>query len=148
MVTSAHLFAGAAIGKLTGNFYLAIPIAFMSHYVLDAVPHYNPKAVKLYLKKGLQGVDKKDLLIKGIEPLLGVLITSFIAYTQKEFALIMIVSAFFAWVPDLLVFWEWKYNHNQGVITRIENIHHKHTTFFSGSIPQLIISILAFWIIF
>ena len=51
MLTSIHLVAGAAIGKATGSFWLAIPISVISHYLLDIIPHYNQKPVENYLEK-------------------------------------------------------------------------------------------------
>jgi len=51
MLTVPHVLAGAAIGSLVGDIPGQLPIAFVlgwaSHYVLDAVPHwerlYHPK---------------------------------------------------------------------------------------------------------
>lgn len=39
MLATPHLLVGALIGKLTGNYWLALPIAFASHFVLDSIPH-------------------------------------------------------------------------------------------------------------
>lgn len=40
MTATNHALTGAIIGLATGNPWLAIPVAFASHYVLDALPHY------------------------------------------------------------------------------------------------------------
>jgi len=149
MITSTHLFIGAAIGKATGNLFLAIPLAFVSHFLLDAIPHYNPKQVKSYLEKGLRGVDKKDLLLKSIEPLIGISIVGYAIYMQSELALVMSLGALFGWLPDLFVFLEWKFNGNSGIIRKIETYYHKHTkSFFFGVVPQILISVLALLYLF
>lgn len=42
MLETPHVIVGAAIATKVGNPYLAIPLAFMSHFVLDRIPHWNP----------------------------------------------------------------------------------------------------------
>lgn len=42
MLETPHVIVGAAIASKVGNPYLAIPLAFMSHFLLDKVPHWNP----------------------------------------------------------------------------------------------------------
>jgi len=39
MIWSAHLLLGAAIGSKINNVYLAFSLAFISHYILDIIPH-------------------------------------------------------------------------------------------------------------
>ena len=113
MLTSIHLVTGAAIGKITGNLWISIPISLLSHYLLDIIPHYNPKPIKGYLEKGLLKSDKKDLLIKSLEPLMGILVVGYSAfYLNRDIFWIMILSAFFAWSPDLIVFLRWRYKIN------------------------------------
>lgn len=41
MTTSNHLFAGAVIALTIKQPLLAAPLALMSHFVLDALPHYG-----------------------------------------------------------------------------------------------------------
>jgi hypothetical protein len=42
MRATIHALTGAAIAMAVKQPALAIPAAFLSHFVLDAVPHYNP----------------------------------------------------------------------------------------------------------
>lgn len=42
MLAINHALTGAVIGLSIGNPVLAIPAAFVSHFALDAVPHYDP----------------------------------------------------------------------------------------------------------
>ena len=148
MITSTHLFIGAAIGKATGNIYIAIPLAFASHYLLDAIPHHNPGPVKFYLEKGLRGADKKNLLFKSIEPIIGIGIIAYAAHAQSELSLVLILGALFGWLPDFLVFLHWKHNSNLGIIRKIEKSYHKHSPFLVWIITQAIIIVLALIYIF
>lgn len=36
-----HATTGALIAAATGNVFLAVPIAFLSHFALDAIPHFG-----------------------------------------------------------------------------------------------------------
>ena len=145
MLTSIHLVTGAAIGKMTGNLWLAIPASIISHYILDTVPHYNQKPVKNYLEKGFLGSNKKDLIIKSIEPLVGIFMVVYSAfYLNPSIAWIMLISAFFSWFPDFLIFLKWKYQINVPfpLLKKFEEEWHHHTSFLRGTIIQLIIFIL------
>ena len=51
MLATAHLFMGAIIGKYFDSVPLIIALALLSHYVLDAVPHYNPKSLKNFIMR-------------------------------------------------------------------------------------------------
>ena len=45
MMATPHMFAGAAIGKLTRRPWLAYPAAFASHFLLDYTPHLDSHAL-------------------------------------------------------------------------------------------------------
>lgn len=42
MLETPHVFVGAAIATKIPNPWIAIPLAFASHFVLEMVPHWNP----------------------------------------------------------------------------------------------------------
>jgi hypothetical protein len=42
MLSTPHAVVGAAIAASVSNPALGLPLAFVSHFVLDKVPHYNP----------------------------------------------------------------------------------------------------------
>jgi hypothetical protein len=42
MTATNHALTGAVIAMWVKRPELAIPLAFLSHFVLDAIPHYNP----------------------------------------------------------------------------------------------------------
>jgi hypothetical protein len=41
MTAPNHALTGAAIGLAVANPWVAIPLAFLSHFALDAIPHYD-----------------------------------------------------------------------------------------------------------
>lgn len=41
MISISHASLGAVIGLSVGNPYLALPTALLSHFVLDALPHFG-----------------------------------------------------------------------------------------------------------
>lgn len=41
MTATAHALVSAAIAKTIPNPYLAIPLAIISHFIMDAVPHWD-----------------------------------------------------------------------------------------------------------
>jgi len=42
MLETPHVLAGAVIAAKVQNPFLAIPLAFASHFILEKVPHWNP----------------------------------------------------------------------------------------------------------
>jgi hypothetical protein len=60
MTATNHALTGAAIAMLVKRPELAIPAALLSHFVLDAVPHYNPQGMtKKYFKNYQDAWNKK-----------------------------------------------------------------------------------------
>ncbi len=45
MTATNHTVTGMAIAAAVGNPWLALPLAFASHFVLDAIPHFGNHAV-------------------------------------------------------------------------------------------------------
>ena len=149
MITTVHLFTGAVIGKAAAeNIYFSIPIAFLSHYFLDIIPHYSPKPVKSYLEKGLLWANKKDLILKSVEPLFGLFLVFYFIFVYNEnFVWPMALGAFFGWLPDFLVFLKWKYSIKIHPQFLKNNIAYRHISFFPGIIIQIFILAFAIWYI-
>lgn len=140
MVTTVHLITGAAIGALIKEPLLVGPISFSVHYLLDAIPHYAPQPVKGFKTGGLKGTHFRDLAIKSVEPLIGViLVTILICRATDSLVLSMVVGAFFGWLPDFFVFLEWKYNLNRPWPFRNFEIKtHRHANGIRGMLPQVV----------
>ncbi|MFH1585452.1 MAG: hypothetical protein ABIB79_01655 [archaeon] len=137
MITTIHLLTGAVIGKYIKNIWLIIILALISHYILDFIPHNSPSQVKGYLEGGIKGADTKDLLIKSIDPIIGLILIGYIIYLNKEKAIPLIIGIFFAWFPDLLVYFSWKFD-----IIWLDRIIPRPGNFFYNKSRSLIVGIL------
>ena len=143
MVTTVHLLSGAAIGFATGDVMLAAVTSFTFHYVLDAVPHASWTPVKNYREGGIRRADKIDLLIKSLEPLVGlVLVSIFLYIVPAELFWSVFVGIVFGWLPDALTFLEWKF----GILRpppfrQFELAYHRHTNSLRGILPQILVSV-------
>lgn len=110
MTLTTHAVTGAAIASVvSGNIVIASTLAFASHFLLDAIPHWdypissgsiNPKiGGKINFDKSLL----KDLFRIGSDILFGILLSLIIFYS-KEHVLTIAVGAFFGMLPDFLQF--------------------------------------------
>ncbi len=99
---------GAAIGRHIESLPAVIILSFFSHYVLDMIPHRSMSHVKGYKEAGLRGVRKKELLIKGLEPILGISTAIVFIEMNSEYAGNMAIGALFGFLPDLFTFIIWK----------------------------------------
>lgn len=147
MLSTIHLIIGATIGKYFQNIWVVIVLAAVSHYVLDFIPHFSPKEVKGYKKNGFSGSNKKELILKSVEPLLGLVLVAYLIFViNKENAFVMAVGAFFSWLPDGLTFASWKYHINWlgRILPRPGNklYNRKNDSFLIGVLPQIIVFIL------
>ena len=99
MNTSNHLLVGTGIAIAVNQPLLALPLAFGSHFVLDALPHYG------YGRKGYGELFKHKLFYFSLLlDLIGVvlLLTNF-NYSE----LILVACAILALSPDF----EWPYHY-------------------------------------
>ena len=108
MLITVHLLLGILIGKSIESLWLIIPIAILSHYLLDMIPHTPMPTQESFRDKGIKGVSKKLLLLESIEPILGIALAFFIIFTLSESHTTLIIGAFFAWFPDIITFIVWK----------------------------------------
>ncbi len=113
MTLSTHAVAGAAIGGLLAyNPALVVITAFASHFVLDAIPHWdyevkvsNESNDLLNAKIQLDKKFFKDSIKILIDVLIGVLVIGALFYSHTPYVRLMaLVGAGFAVLPDFLQF--------------------------------------------
>lgn len=96
MTGSNHVVMGALVGALVAQPIIAIPLAFFSHFVLDALPHYGHEHDERYwLTKNYRRVLVADALLT----------TSLFLYlllVQPQNWGLMFVCAAVAVLPDAL----------------------------------------------
>jgi len=125
MVLTPHLLIGGAIGSKIKNYWAIFIIALISHFVLDAIPHWE------YVIK-IVGVSGNEFLAITVEALLDILIgVSVISLLLKHSHLAKpaLVGAFFAILPDgfifvhalAQVFFDW----NLTFLNPLINFHHQ-----------------------
>ena len=93
MVATNHALTGAIIGLSIGH-PVALPLAFMSHFVLDAIPHYGEHPDHIQSRRFVV-----QLIIDA--SLCGVLVL-FLAASSPAHWLLAVVCAFLAASPDFM----------------------------------------------
>lgn len=97
MTATNHALTGAIIGLAVHNPWLAIPAAFVSHFILDATPHFDPRGDE---RKNYQS--RWFHVMLGLEVVLcGALVFS-LAIVHPAFWLLAAICAFVAASPDLM----------------------------------------------
>lgn len=65
MTATNHALAGALIAMAVKKPELALPLAFLSHFALDALPHYNPPNLTKNTFRNYQDAWSKKLRLRG-----------------------------------------------------------------------------------
>jgi len=94
MTATNHAVTGALVGLLVGQPWIALPVAFLSHFVCDALPHYGNERIPVWSSSF------KRLLITDAS--LCVALVALLAYRQPGHWLLAALCAFVATSPDLL----------------------------------------------
>lgn len=102
MTATNHALTGAFIGLTVSQPAIALPLAFLSHFALDAIPHWRPDHDKRHWMKSGNFV---KLLV--LEATLCFLLVLALALTRPYHWLVAAVCAFLAASPDL--FWVKKF---------------------------------------
>lgn len=144
MLSTPHMLVGAAITQLVPDPNLSIPLSVGSHFVFDAVPHWDGSAPKPPFKR-------KQVLTATIDYLIGLTII-FLLTIGNPNALILFAGAIAATLPDIF----------QGILSIINYLFKKNylsafTRFhvgIQGRLPLVmglttssIVSLLAFFLI-
>lgn len=95
MTASNHGLFGAVIAISLHKYpVVAIAVAPLSHFLLDAIPHFGDD------KMSMQGKRFKTILL--LDCTLAVAITLAVAWFWPEIALLVVICAFLAASPDLM----------------------------------------------
>jgi len=78
MLETPHVMVGAAIASKVTSPALSIPLSFLSHFVLEKVPHWNPHLNSETEKYGKP--TKKSTTIAFLDVTTSLILGSFIAY--------------------------------------------------------------------
>lgn len=141
MLSTVHVAAGAAVGRFVGDPYLVAMISFISHYFLDAVPHFKWQKLPVNKNHHLRKHALRKYWYETIEPSFAIILASGLIYSAPEnLRLAVVVGIIFNQIPDVLVVLEWKYGIKRPFpIRQIENATHKHSQSFMGVFNQLVV---------
>jgi|GEM_PF-136105 len=104
MTAPNHALTGAVIGLSVANPWLALPMAFLSHFVCDAIPHFDiADTAKTSALSRIR--TRKFFLIQIVGGgCLCVLLVLVLAFAQPRHWLLAAIAAFVATLPDVLWF--------------------------------------------
>ncbi|PIV00889.1 hypothetical protein COS54_02185 [Candidatus Shapirobacteria bacterium CG03_land_8_20_14_0_80_39_12] len=145
MLESLHSLTGAVIAYKIGNPALAFPLAFLSHFACDLLPHWNPEIYKE--KKKLGHLLAKTNLQIIIDCLLGLFFGLFIAFKALPSTihfLTVIGGSFFAILPDLAEAPFYYLNVKASpilILTKFQRSHQFKTSFWFGITFQIVYAI-------
>lgn len=103
MLETPHVFVGAAIATKIPNPWVAIPLAFASHFVLEMIPHWNPHLNTETEKYG--HITRRSTAITAIDSTFALISGSFIAYQALpdwKHTLTIFFACFAAVLPDVM----------------------------------------------
>jgi len=122
MILSLHLLVGAVIAVKFEFLPLVILFAFLSHYLLDFLPHAEYLIEDLKKKKWEKS--RLDFLKLILDLGIGLILIVFIHYLTKANYFILFTAAFFAILPDILTVLSWLCPNNK-ILKYHFNFHHK-----------------------
>jgi hypothetical protein len=100
MILSVHLLAGAAIGSKVKNYWAILVLALLSHFILDALPHWEYTG----LIPNVSGDYFMTVTVKALlDILLGVGVVGLFLRSSRLIRPAL-WGAFFALLPDGLIF--------------------------------------------
>lgn len=149
MLETPHVAIGALIATKIPNPFIAIPLAFVSHFVFERVPHWNPH-INTELKTNGK-ISTKSLQIIIADSALALITGSYIAYRALPnvgHAATIMAASFAAILPDLIeapyFFLKYKNKFLMKVLAFQKSIQ-VDTTPFWGLTTQIITIAACFW---
>jgi len=97
MLATPHMITGAAIGKVTRRLWIALPVAFVSHFALDFIPHLDSHGL-FGIKGG--GPTHAEAAMAILDTVVGIALVLW-AVGRQPGRRTMILAALFAAVIDL-----------------------------------------------
>lgn len=103
MLELAHAVTGGVIAYKIGNPLISLPLAFLSHFVIDLLPHWNPHLSNE--KKKLGHVKGTTLLIVFLDSFSGLILGLLLASKRLPDTggvMLVIMGCFLGVLPDLV----------------------------------------------
>ncbi len=152
MLELPHAIIGVTIATKTGNPLIAFPLAFLSNFVLDFLPHWNPHLFTEVNQKGK--ISSRSLKIVLFDSSLALILGLFLAfrfYPDLFRVAVVLGSCFLAVSMDLFeapyFFLGWRNKY----IIKLINLQRKlqwNVSFWPGIFSQAILLLFCFYLIF
>lgn len=110
MTASNHVVAGAVIAAAVPQAAIALPLAFLSHFVMDALPHYGDNDKHSWLNRHFKYVLGIDLLLTVVF-LVGLLVFQPSNWGLLALGGLVAVSPDILWLPYFLA--DLKHEHKE-----------------------------------
>lgn len=150
MLETPHVLIGAAIATKVGNPYLALPLAFLSHFVVEKIPHWNPHLNAEKKKYGHP--TKKTTIIVAFDSTVALVLGSYLSYRvlpNTNLALTTFFACFLAVLPDVIEapYFFLGINHNifQQKWIKFQKSLQNDAPLIPGLLTQLVIGVLSWW---
>lgn len=146
MLEFAHALTGGVIASKIANPLVSLPLALASHFLIDLLPHWNPR---LSIEKKKYGyITKKTFLVIVLDCLFGLFLGLFLAFRHlpdTSMMLKIIAGCFVGILPDLIeapfYFLNWK-NFRLTKIAVFQSSHQNNVSFWPGMVSQIIFTIV------
>jgi len=152
MVELPHTIVGATIATKIGNPLLAFPLAFLSNFVLDLLPHWNPHLYTEMKKKGkVSSKSTKIVILDSTLALITGLLLAFRFYPNFYKIILVLISCFLAVLADLIeapYFFLGSKNKYIIKLIKFQGKFQWNVSFWPGILSQAFILLICFWLIF
>lgn len=115
MILTTHIITGGILGGISPNLWLAAILGLASHYLLDAIPHWDylspefKKATNLNKKFFKEKAFWQDFIKITIDIFVGLLILTLLGRLKDLNFQKALIGSFFAILPDPIQFLSWTF---------------------------------------
>ncbi len=157
MILATHAIVGAAVGRLTGNPLLALVAGFISHFLADAIPHWQYRLGSMVHRDGPMEddmiINRKfiwDLAKTGFDFAAGIILSVLLFQGTNNLSNIsipLIAGAVGGVLPDALQFAYFKIRREP--LTSLQKLHNRAhaekdlSAFPYGLISQALVIVVA-----
>lgn len=151
MLETPHTILGATIAAKIPNPLIALPLALLSHLLLDQIPHWNPDLGGEVRKYGR--VSSRSNLIILADVVLSLGFGFWIAsqaLPNLAKAAVIILASFMAVVLDVIEGFHFFLGVEQPLLKRLINFQHEHqkrVPFLPGVLTQIFVILLSLYIL-
>ncbi len=152
MLETPHVAVGALIAAKIPNPFIAIPLAFASHFILDKVPHWNPHLNKEMRENGYPTKKSTTIVVADAAIALGIgIFFAFRAAPDYSHSLTILLACFASVLPDVIEAPYFFLKTKGKIVTKWISLHRtlqNDATPFWGLLTQAATVLAASWLIF